>query len=502
MTGMTRGCLVRMLLALLLLATTTASSNENLVLPPLPDATGPAKLLVLVPGANVATSYYNATARAIQAHTHTAKLWVVVPKIPGETCIAFCPSPHVCAPLHALVEGAVAEAGAFDAADRFLAGHSLGGVCAATLAVAYDGAYAAAAMLGSYVTDQNVAAFPLPVLTLGAELDGGLGRPGYLSLSARSSDAMARDRGVDSDWQLKRAPVVILPGLDHSSFCPGFRVPGDVWPAEVGFEAGADAVGTALGAFLSVQMTDAADAYATLRAASKFTRALLAPLHEAMALERDGETSPWCEEAQRVLAGPAVAPDLDVAAPYFEGAGDFEHSRVRYAAAGYALELNVSGHNAYYSIADFSSQCVTAAKEVGCKLASGARVAQQLNATSSPNATCRDVNAKAVEAAFSILAATDVGARSLARYRSRGRGLFLEADAAVFGDVGPLFIAERLRIGDNASGMVVTSLALGPQPLDATLFPGVHYCKLLSPARVVDYVLTDALKNESTCLNT
>ena len=137
---------------LLLLATTTASSNENLVLPPLPDATGPAKLLVLVPGANVATSYYNATARAIQAHTHTAKLWVVVPKIPGETCIAFCPSPHVCAPLHVLVEGAVAEAGAFDAADRFLAGHSLGGVCAATLAVAYDGAYAAAAMLGSYVT--------------------------------------------------------------------------------------------------------------------------------------------------------------------------------------------------------------------------------------------------------------------------------------------------------------------------------------------------------------
>ncbi|KAH8098445.1 hypothetical protein JL720_1388 [Aureococcus anophagefferens] len=247
---------------------------------------------------------------------------------------------------------------------------------------------------------------------------------------------MARDRGVDSDWQLKRAPVVILPGLDHSSFCPGFRVPGDVWPAEVGFEAGADAVGTALGAFLSVQMTDAADAYATLRDASKFTRALLAPLHEAMALERDGETSPWCEEAQRVLAGPAVAPDLDVAAPYLEGAGDFEHSRVRYAAAGYALELNVSGHNAYYSIADFSSQCVTAAKE---------------------------------------------------------------ADAAVFGDVGPLFIAERLRIGDNASGMVVTSLALGPQPLDATLFPGVHYCKLLGP-RVVDRPRTRS--RTSTCLNT
>ena len=88
------------------------------------------------------------------------------------------------------------------------------------------------------------------------------------------------------------------------------------------------------------------------------------------------------------------------------------------------------------------------------------------------------------------------GTKMMLNYRNYGK------NAAVFGDVGPLFIAERLRIGDNASGMVVTSLALGPQPLDATLFPGVHYCKLLSPARVVDYVLTDALKNESTCLNT
>ena len=29
--------------------------------------------------------------------------------------------------------------------------------------------------------------------------------------------------------------LVVLPGLDHSSFCPGFHVPGDVWPADVRF---------------------------------------------------------------------------------------------------------------------------------------------------------------------------------------------------------------------------------------------------------------------------
>ena len=34
------------------------------------------------------------------------------------------------------------------------------------------------------------------------------------------------------------------------------------------------------------------------------------------------------------------------------------------------------------------------------------------------------------------------------------------------------------------------------------LFPGVHYCKLLSPARVVDYIMIDSLKPKTTCLNT
>ena len=99
-------------------------------------------------------------------------------------------------------------------------------------------------------------------------------------------------------------------------------------------------------------------------------------------------------------------------------------------------------------------------------------------------------------------AAGDVGAHTLVRYQKVGRPLFLEDDAHVFGDIGPLFIEEHLRIVDNGTGLVVTSLALGPQPLDSKIFPGVHYCKLLSPARVVDYMMTDALKNTSTCLNT
>jgi len=50
--------------------------------------------------------------------------------------------------------------------------------------------------------------------------------------------------------------------------------------------------------------------------------------------------------------------------------------------------------------------------------------------------------------------------------------------------------------------LAVASLKEGPQALDSDIFPGIHYCKLLSPARVIDYIMTDSLKDKSGCLNT
>ena len=54
---------------------------------------------------------------------------------------------------------------------------------------------------------------------------------------------------------------------------------------------------------------------------------------------------------------------------------------------------------------------------------------------------------------------------------------------------------------DNGTCLVVQSITLGPTALDSSIFPGVHYCKLLSPARVIDYMMIDSIKNKSGCLN-
>lgn len=39
--------------------------------------------------------------------------------------------------------------------------------------------------------------------------------------------------GLGGHNQIMNKPVAIIPGIDHSDFCPGFQVPGDVYPSDV-----------------------------------------------------------------------------------------------------------------------------------------------------------------------------------------------------------------------------------------------------------------------------
>ena len=128
-------------------------------------------------------------------------------------------------------------------------------------------------------------------------------------------------------------------------------------------------------------------------------------------------------------------------------------------------------------------------------------MAQQLNVTAPKPATCGQVNSVAIQTAIKLMASTAAGNASLARHRSRGRKICLGDDFGVPGNIGPLFLQEAISIADNGSCLVVESLKLGPQPLDAFLFPGVHYCKLLPPSRVIDWMMIDSLKPVGGCEN-
>ena len=94
----------------LIALTLVAADNAVLVFKPLDTKTDlEEKLLVLIPGADVATEFYTNTANSIQEHTNL-KLWVVVPAMPGKLCIPECTNTHLCAPLQSNVQGAIKDA--------------------------------------------------------------------------------------------------------------------------------------------------------------------------------------------------------------------------------------------------------------------------------------------------------------------------------------------------------------------------------------------------------
>jgi len=115
--------------------------------------------------------------------------------------------------------------------------------------------------------------------------------------------------------------------------------------------------------------------------------------------------------------------------------------------------------------------------------------------------TCEDVNRYAIEVAENLLYQTPNGEMVMARHKFKGRPICLKKDFTPFGNIGPLFIKESISIKDNGDCLEVASLADGPTKLTSHIFPGIHYCKLLSPARVIDYYMTDSLKAISGCLN-
>lgn len=65
-------------------------------------------------------------------------------------------------------------------------------------------------------------------------------------------------------------------------------------------------------------------------------------------------------------------------------------------------------------------------------------------------------------------------------------------DFAPPGNIGPLWVSKKLKLTVNNTCMAVESL-MDYTGLDSKIYPGVHYCKLLSPARVVEWIMTDSI---------
>ncbi|CAE8721074.1 unnamed protein product, partial [Polarella glacialis] len=386
-------------------------------------------MLVFIPGGKVPNQHYEATARAIQAAAAEKQinLWVVIPAVFQRLCIISCTSPKICAPLHGAAEAA--------------------------LTVAYSSPsalpYAGLIVMGSYVDetgDHDLVNFPTPVLTLNVELDGGLARPGKTSVWWRQHLELMSSKG--EGYALANKPVIVLPELNHTNFCPGFDVPGDL-PAEVDQATATGLIGQSVAAFLVLQMNtsstaEKAAAAALLSEQVAWTKQLL--YLKAQDLERmPSDTkisaegaSPFCAHAQHMVAGMSDSDDarIEVQDGFHVDSQNLEHCHPNWTSLNDGrILIRSCGHTDYYP--DISNTgTITAASEIACKMLSSDRVAEQLKTVAAvTNVPCSEGNRYAVSVAEQLAAPS-----TLERFRSQGRGWCFLDDAHTAGNIGPLWV--------------------------------------------------------------
>jgi len=491
------------LLFLLLGAVPFAVADGDVILKPINAGTDlPERLLVFLPGGKVPAEYYKLTAQAIQAAATGLRLTVVVPSVFQNLCIISCPTSSACFPLKSTIDAAVAKSG-FKSnnskEDTFVAGHSLGATCANNLVTGYSYNFAGLLEFGGYVDktgDSSVANYSIPLMHMAGELDGGGARPGKLALYYKQFKDYAAQHGEEKALALK--PVQMIIGMDHSDFCPGFFVTAtkDLCP-EVTQDQALQAIGKGAAAFLHLNSptTDAtkAAAMATLQEMLSVSRQFFEPYLQAFEFESNGS---WCELAQHVIAGLSTVDDgkLQVTVD-IRGIDTFEHGHTSYAnVSGGGLKVGII--SAFENSTGFGPNDVHgAAKSIDCKMVGADRVAEQMKVVANTSVTCRDVNPLAVAKALELLPE-----KSKKRYLAQTRRVCYGEDTTVFGNIGPLFVKGSITLDEKDNCLEVASLSL-VSTITSSIYPGNHYCKLLSPAMAMEWMMTDGIKPHPYNLN-
>ena len=230
-------------------------------------------------------------------------------------------------------------------------------------------------------------------------------------------------------------PVVIVPGMDHSQFCPPFNVSNDPTPeippalaveqTSAVMAAWLDAV-AAGGAAAAVPAARAAAAASELRS---WVANATAPIAGAFLAARQLEEGAWCEAAQRVvlssLPEQAQSRVTGVVVHRVNASTALEHAHTNTtlgpATGGggggdSTLSLDIISYSRYANTSWNPMQhfgpVYAGASDVACKMVSADLVAKQLGVsgywpskTPGANATCEAANRAAVQRAKDLLAA-------------------------------------------------------------------------------------------------
>jgi len=136
------------------------------------------------------------------------------------------------------------------------------------------------------------------------------------------------------------------------------------------------------------------------------------------------------------------------------------------------------------------------ATDLACKMVSRDKVGDVLGDALSNDRTCKDLNQVAVDYAMDLMAGNDITS-TYDRFKEIGYKIVLKDDKMI--TIGPQWCLTKLSWKEDAKNEQVTvqSAAL-LSPITSSIYPGNHYCKLLSPVRVVEWAMSWGLPHNVT----
>ena len=499
-----------MLLLLISLAILACSAHADNYVPIFVPGHGvTSKLVLFVPGGKVPPSdYVPILSHSLQKTTGVAGV------------IVHCGALNLCDPLGqlpSLMDKAVNSSqtyfnATFRSTDIFIVGHSLGGVGARHYAdTKYKqgpSAFAGLALLGTQYNGDHedfkgtlgypssLGAFPSPLLALLGELD--MVPTSHAALLFRDYDSLP------SPLDQAQKTVIVVAGMDHSQFCSPFNVSGDLVPEITNSEALriiSDVMSSWMNSVL-YPTTSKSDMMLLSSYVENSTRPMTAAFLEATKLE----AAEVCRQGQELILRdlPNVTNvyarlQIDVHVP--NSKANLEHAHTNYSWNGSVLHMNIASYPYYPSLSSWNpiavlSPTYSSASDISCKMISADRIAQQFELKGyypqkSVSATCTIINQASIDTALAIVAKHWPAA--IDRFHKRGRNITVEEDSSTI--AGPQFVfLSSLKFDETKPPQ--NALVKSPElysSISSPIYPGNYYCKVLSPARVVEWIQSRGL---------
>ena len=355
-------------------------------------------------------------------------------------------------------------------------------------AVKYTELKAIVLMGSTLPLDTPLRTFPIPVLTLSAELDGLV----QITRIAEEYKKLPDQRTWNFFRGLYRTPVIIIEGANHAQFASG-DMPlhiekGDLLP-NITDEQAHLMIGKYVSAFvtavLSTNDSQAENALGDL--AEAFSRAAkrLQPFLDIKNLDNDGEESMWTVLAQDYFAdeyGNKVAVYNQVLEnpSFFSKHPTFTKVDSDNLIIGTVTLVHVGRERNFLQI--YSAKEIS--KEIHMKLVSKDAIWKAVaskndtSLRSAPN-TCKSLNQLALSIALTLS-----GEKVQERYRVRGRPIIFEEDTILGANI--LWAPTPFQIWEEGDGLHVKAVSM--------VSFKEHYCKVMSLYHAMEWVNVDSLR--------